>query len=450
MLEKTTRDFFDIFRRLKNRDFSGNTGLAIKNSIYQFSTNFVLKIGSLVFTVIIARLLMPELFGLYNLALSTILIFFVISNMGIGPALVRFVSKELEKRKQKNPGAYVFYIGKVKALLYFVSALILILSARFISNVYYQKPIYLALIAGAFYIFFYGLATFFEYILQASNLFNKIFYKEIIFQILRVIVVPLAILLALKNLLSNDQVLFYLFIALGISYFLISAFMFFFQIKKINYLSNGQKPLNRLQKKATNKFLAAVSITIFSGLFFEYIDKIMLGHYVPAEFIGYYSAALGLIGTFIALEGFGAALLPIFSRAGEKTLNIGLSKALKVVLFFSLIVVILSFVLAPVIVNAVYGSEYAPASGMLKLLSVLLIPLPLISIFSTFFISKGTPQVITKLLLASTVINITLNYILITSLLPYGNIMAVYGAGIATIISQFFYLGGLIFTKKNA
>jgi len=35
-------------------------------------------------------------------------------------------------------------------------------------------------------------------------------------------------------------------------------------------------------------------------------------------------------------------------------------------------------------------------------------------------------------------------------LLPYGNIMAVYGAGIATIISQFFYLGGLIFTKKNA
>src|SRR3972149_4620205 len=105
MLEKTTRDFFDIFRRLKNRDFSGNTGLAIKNSIYQFSTNFVLKIGSLVFTVIIARLLMPELFGLYNLALSTILIFFVISNMGIGPALVRFVSKELEKRKEPKPRA---------------------------------------------------------------------------------------------------------------------------------------------------------------------------------------------------------------------------------------------------------------------------------------------------------------------------------------------------------
>ena len=68
-----------IFSRIRRRDFSGNSGQAIKNSTFQLATNLVAKIGSLFFTIIIARLLMPELFGLYSLALATILMFSAIS-----------------------------------------------------------------------------------------------------------------------------------------------------------------------------------------------------------------------------------------------------------------------------------------------------------------------------------------------------------------------------------
>ena len=83
VFKEEKNDFKEVLRRVKNRDFSGNTGLAIKNSIYQISTNSFSKIAALIFTIIVARLLMPELFGLYSLALSTILLFSAVSNIGI-------------------------------------------------------------------------------------------------------------------------------------------------------------------------------------------------------------------------------------------------------------------------------------------------------------------------------------------------------------------------------
>ena len=249
VLKGSAHDIKEILRRIKNRDFSGNSGLAIKNSIYQFSTNFAIKIGSLIFTVIIARLLMPELFGLYNLALSTILIFFMVSNMGIGQALVRFVSREIGKKNFVKARSYVFYIWKVKALLIAFSAIVLLVLAKFISETYYQKPIFWALVAGSVYILFYGLATFLEYVLQASNYFNRIFHKEMLFQIFRVVIVPIAVILAVKGSLSDEAVLSVLFLALAFSYLLISLFMVFFQIKTIWFMSSRKKDLSGREKK---------------------------------------------------------------------------------------------------------------------------------------------------------------------------------------------------------
>jgi len=101
-------EFLEIINSIKNRNFKGNKGLAIKNSFYQFSTNFVAKIGGLFFTIILARLLMPELFGLYSLAIATIFIFISFTDLGIGSAIITFVSRYLSRgRKGKAKGHLV-------------------------------------------------------------------------------------------------------------------------------------------------------------------------------------------------------------------------------------------------------------------------------------------------------------------------------------------------------
>src|SRR3989338_3862256 len=69
-------DIRAFFSRLKNRDFSGNVGIALKNSIYQFSTTLIGKIGALILTIVLARLLMPEIFRLLQFSFSSNLFFF--------------------------------------------------------------------------------------------------------------------------------------------------------------------------------------------------------------------------------------------------------------------------------------------------------------------------------------------------------------------------------------
>ena len=64
------------------------------------------------------------------------------------------------------------------------------------------------MIAGSLYVLFAGLTGFLQSILIASNYFKGIFYKEIIFQIIRLIIIPLLILFSLNNLYSNEFLLF--------------------------------------------------------------------------------------------------------------------------------------------------------------------------------------------------------------------------------------------------
>jgi len=439
----------EIWTRIRKRDFSGNTGLAIKNSVYQFSTNLAAKIGSLIFTIILARLLLPELFGLYNVALSTILLFVILSDLGVGQTLVRFVSKELGKSNKGNAKSYLFYIGKIKVILISASILILIFSARFISDTYYKKPIFMALIAGLLYLLFTGIISFFQSILQASNYFRGIFYGETIFQVSRIILVPLAVFFALKYSLSNESVLFFIILFLSISYLFALIFMWFVPVKRIGFIKKKKSVLKLKQKKVVNKFLIVVSATAFSSLFFGLVDKIMLGHFVFAEFIGYYSAALSLVSAAASLTGFSAALLPVFSRVNKRQLEKGLKKTINILLIFAVISISVTLLFAPLIVRIIYGSEYSLATNLLRLLSLLLLTFPLIGIYTTYFTSKGKPQVVAKLLIISTIINIILNYFLITSFLRYGNLAAVFGAGLATLTSQFFYLFSLLIARRK-
>jgi len=449
--EKEENEIKNIWYRIKNRDFSGNTGLAIKNSIYQFSTSLLSKIGSFVFTIILARLLLPELFGLYSLTLSTILIFVAFSDLGIGQTLIRFISKEVGKREsQIKP--YLLYLGKIKLMLIIISSLLLLISANYLANNFYKKPIFLALLVGVLYIIFFQVFGFLQTIIISSNNFKPIFKRELIFQISRITLVPLAIVLATKTSLTNEKNLMIIIFFLAISFFLTSIFLFFDAKKIFSKILKTEKTkkLTQRQIKSVNKFLLATATLAFSGIFFANIDRVMLGVFVPEEFIGFYTAAFNLIGALIPITGFAAiVLLPIFSRLKGKRLEAGFKKSIKITLIISIAALLGIVIFTNFSILIVYGKNYLPAVNILRILSILLIALPTSGIYTTYLISQGHPQTVAKLLIIATILNVFLNYILITSLLPYGNIQAVYGAVIATLISQFFYLGGLVWSKRK-
>ncbi len=431
-IKQEKNEILKIFAIIRKRKFKGYTGLAVKNSIYQFSTTLVAKIGSLIFIIILARLLMPELFGLYSLALSTIVLFAAFSDLGIGTTLVRFISRELSKKKPNTRG-YYNYLLKTKTILTLLASIILILSAYWIANIYYNKPIFYALLAGGLYIFVNSFAGFFTSVYQSYNNFKKVLIKESIVQFLRLIIIPLIVLFSLN---FSEEILF-LNIFLGLSFCYLIGLIFLLIKKPVL----AGKELNKKEKKQVNKFILPLTVTVLSGVFFGYIDMIMLGHFVDSEFIGYYSAAFALVGSVIALLGFSAVLLPIFSRLGGERLKRGLKKSIKMVIPISLIAIFFIVLLAPFIIKIIYGVEYSSSTLLLRMLSLLVFSGPLTAIYTTYFISKGNTKLIAKLLVSTTLINIVLNYVLISILVKQSHYLATIGAVIAKLIIRLIYLG---------
>ncbi len=449
VLNEQWKDLLSIFKKIKNRDFTGNKGLAIKNNFYQTLAALTRKIGSLIFTIILARILMPELFGLYNLALSTIVLFSLFSNIGIYDAIIRYLSKAFGQGKNKYAKALAYHFGKIMAVLLLCSIVVLVISAKFIAEQYYQKPILLALLAGGLYIIFLRISSFMISLLQAKDYFKGVFHKELILQIFRIVLVPALIIFFLKQSTSTEFILFIIIIGLALAYLINFIFLFFTVKKRVNFGKSDKVTLSKEKKKEINNFLKALSITVLSGMFFSYIDMIILGRFVSAEFIGYYKAGFSLVSAILPLIGFSTALLPIFSKLKGKRIKRALRKTIKLTLLLSFPLAIIILLTAPLIVNIIYGTDYSPAINILRLFSLILISAPLLDIYKMYYVSIGQPKLIAKFLLIATFLNLGLNFLFITILLPIGQLSAVFGVTIASILSNYFILFGLIFSKKG-
>jgi len=447
-IKEETKEIRGLFGRLKRRDFSGNTGQAVKNSTYQLGTLMVTKIGSLLFTIYLAWKLGPRLFGLYSLAFSTIIMIALFSDLGIGSAIMVFISKSLGKNKESEAKGYLKLLLKWKGIFILGSAMVLIIFSKIIAENYYQKPIFLALLAGFFYIILAQLLRVLDIVFNSTNLFRPSFYKEIIFQITRIILVPITIILLLKS--PDEILLFAIILALSTSH--IPALIYLIvSRKKIPFLSKKEKKISQEQKKKLKKFILPLSAMILSGLLFGYIDMIMLGKFVSAEFIGYYSAALSLLGPIIAILAFSSvSLFPIFGRLSKEKLKRGFKKSRKIVLGISVFSLIVAFLLAPLAIKIIYGTPYSPAINLFRILSLLILSFPLTSLYRTYYISQLKSKIVSILLIFSTALNIILTYILITTLAPLGGYYSTIGAASASVVSRYTYLALLIIMEKRA
>jgi len=448
-IHEEERDIKNIFNRFRKRNFHGTMGQAIKNSSFLLTTTLIAKFGSLLFTVLIARMLMPELFGFYSLALGTIVLFAGFSDFGISTAMVTFVSKSLGNKDPKKAKAYFSRTIRLKVLIVSLASLILLASSYFIANVYYDKPIFYALLAGGVYLPLSSFLGFFDGIFRASNKFKFIMIKEIIFQILRFGILPLAIFLLLRYGVGNELLLALVIITLSACIGASLLFFIFFVKRKISFIKEKRTILSKEEKKNMNKFIWPITLTILSGVFFGYIDTIMLGHFVSGEFIGYYAASFSLVASVAAIISFASgALFPIFVRIKGKTLERGFRKTRSLIVLISLIAAIGTFFLAKYVILIVYGKEYLTAVPILQIFALFVLIGPLIGLYDSYFTSQERTKLVAMLLIITTLINIGLNWVFITYGLRFGMFEALMGATIATLISRGIYLFALGLAKR--
>lgn len=435
----------DILLRFRRRDFSGDTGQAIKNSSYQLAQNLIFKFGSLFFTIIIARLLLPERMGLYNLALSTIILIASFSDLGLGQALITFIPKQLESGNLKKAKAYWSKLSNWKIKLLAINTLLIIPVAYIASGyIYTNKPIFFAILAGIIYLPATSMVGYVEQLYKAKNNFKTPLIKEVVFQILRLTIIPLVIITTINWGISNQRVVFATIISLSFLYIVALVYLFLRIRKKVSFLQEKSSLITKEESLELKNFLIPLSATAMAGMFFGYIDTIMLGHYVSTEYIAYYGAAFSLIGGVTTIISFmSVSIMPIFARRTGTSLEKIFKKTTSITAIISILAGLSTYLVSNKIIEVVYGLEYIQAAGILKVFSILVVLLPITAVYISYFTSQRRTSNLAWMILLSSILNIIFNFVGIIYGLRFGEMGAVYGACVATILSRGVYLIGL-------
>ena len=411
-----------------------------KNSIFNFVGNLVSKFGGLVFTIILARLLLPEAFGIYNLVLSIVMVFLTFTNLGVGGTIVRYMSESIGNNNRKKARSYFRYLIKFRAMLLALVALAIALSSKLMATHIFQKPqMVLPLVFSSIYILSRPLFGTSKSLFQSLNNFRNVAYMQIIFYTSRILIVLGAIYLVTSSFLVSA-----VFLAMALTSIICGVFGYFF-LKGNRDLIFGE--VEKIDTKRILSYLGYVSLIAVSLKFFGNIDTLMLGRFVDPQFIGYYNAALNLVAGAAGLFGFGAVLLPAFTRINKERFKRGFQKTLRYVLMLSIPSLVGAVIIGRYFIFAIYGSSYLPATTPFYCLAALILISPLISFYTSLLKSKERPKAVFKAVLFSLILNVFLNYFLIRYFLSFSQELAILGAALATVISRGIYL--LVMTKKT-
>jgi len=408
------------------------TDQVIKGSFWGGLASLLTKIGALIFTVILARFLLPENFGLYSLTMSIAAIFMIFADLGLNQTLVKFASTYKDKKKI---AAYSYYIFKLKFILSFAVFLVLLLLSYPLSfYIYKNVSLFFPLIFSSFFIFTSLFVNFFSSFFYVIKKVKYIFGREIIFQITRIILIVLIFFFF-----ASSYYVLGVIVGLIITNVFVIILLYFWLKKEMPCIFRRTK--EKIDKIRLMKFVGYSFIASISGIFFTYIDMIMLGFFVSLSYVGYYRAAFTLIfGTVGLFTYLGTLLLPYFVQLHKKRLKRAFNKVLRIVSIFSFPAAFGLLALGRYFIRLLYGYSYLPASYPFYLLSLLLISWPISTLLSALFFSKEKPKNVAKIITLALLINITLNYIFISRLVKISELYAIIGAAFATVISRYFLL----------
>jgi O-antigen/teichoic acid export membrane protein len=422
----------------------GITEELFKNSFWNFGTTFANRIGALFFTILVARFLLPELFGVYNLIIAITFIFLTLSDFGVNTALLKYFSEHFGNNNVQKAKAYLNYLSKLKISLLLFFSIVLLSSAYFLAFYVFQKPLlFIPLLLSSFYLVILGLEEFYSFLFYPLNKVNYRFYKEVFFQALRII---LLFLITISFVGRNKLEM--IMLVLILSSLLVLLFVLLL-VKKIFPKTKIRKKFS-LDKQEVLRFIKYLAIGGLSLIFFSNIDIIMLGIFISdTSYVGFYRAAFSIVAGISGLLVFSNLLLPAFVRVKKNRINIAFNKVVKFICMLSIPATFGIIVLGKYVIRFLYGYEYLLAVIPLYILAFVIVESGLTGAYYSLLVSKNKPQMYVKSLVGATLINFILNFVLILSLKNISEIWAVVGATIATVFSRYFYLLNMVFLSKK-
>ncbi|OYT41622.1 hypothetical protein B6U80_01040 [Candidatus Pacearchaeota archaeon ex4484_26] len=404
-----------------------------QNSIYNLLSTIINRAGGLIFTIIVARLLAPELFGVYSLTLTIMLLFLTFADLGLGQTLIRYLADALGKKNKTLARSYFKYLFKIKILVILVFALALFLLSNAIAIFIFKKPeLIFPIKISTLYLFIVSILDFIAFTFFATKKIKFYTIKEVVFQVMRVALVPILIItLALQFKVIG--------VFLVLTFAALCALIVSFYILRKNFLFLLKGKTIKVDQKRLLRFAILLMIGVLPGVFFTYIDSLMLGAMLPVKFVGFYRAAYMIAASVGSLIAFHTVLFPFFTQLRGKQLKNTFKKLFH---FVAIVAFPMTFGVALIskpFIKILFGAEYLPATLPLYILAFIILDAALFSYFSALFQAKEKPEVPTKLVIIAAVLNIILNYFLIKFFSGIRIDLGMLGAALATFISRYFF-----------
>ena len=334
----------------------------IKNFSYMSLAFVMANIFGYFFHGVVSRRLGPSLYGQYSVLYS----FLLAMSMPLGVLSVTVTRTVINAQPEMTHEELSYYLSRFQIILSISILVIFLISsgtiAKFlkVSHGYLLVPVALALSVLSVVFVLRG-------VLASVEAFNIISYSSIIELLVRAISGIALVILDLKvfgaicgSLIGAVTALFYLLMKRPLS------------IKKTVFMER-QKNKNFVFEKS---ILKVFFIGLPAGLIM-YLDTILSKRFFPDEIVGIYGA-VSLIGkSILILSSIFATVL--FPKLVKEKVNTEALRAFVYGLVFTVLIFLLAFICFKFIDNLtvliVFGKEFLPASPLLSLYIIALLPL---------------------------------------------------------------------------
>lgn len=315
-------------------------------AIAKYSNVFI----SLIVTAILARILSPEEFGIVAIATVIIVFFNMLTEIGIGPAIIQ--NKELNNDDLSNIFSFTIWFGLVLTIIF-------VLLAKPIS-IYYKTPLLETL---SYYL---SIAIFFN---SAQILPNALIYKDKDFKFIAIRSFSIQLFAGILAVVS-------VFLGFGIYALLINPILSSILLFIISYIKKPIKFKLLFKFKALNKILSFSVYQFFFNLinyFSRNLDKLIIGKYLNNTMLGYYekSYRLMMLPLQTITHVVSPVMHPIFSdlQNDYKKLSDSYLKIVKLLAYIGFPLSVLLFFTSRELVLLIFGMQWENSILSFQILS---------------------------------------------------------------------------------
>lgn len=400
-------------------------GQLIGGVFYTAIAKYAGVIITFLISAILARLILPEDFGVVAISTVFITFFNILSDLGVGPAIIQ--NKELGKEDLSHIFSFTIYGGICIATVFFCLSWPI--------GAYYSKDILITICQILSVNIFFA---------SANIVPNSLLLKDKRFKFIA------ARTLILQSI-GGTIAVFAAFAGLGVYSLLIAPIISSIGVFVVNYIQKPQRfgwKINISSLKIIYSFSVYQFLFNFINYFSRNLDKLLIGKYIGMSPLGYYDVSYKLM--MMPLQNITNVVTPVMHPILSEFQNdyYKLSehylKIIRLLAFIGFPLSVLLFFCAEEIILIVFGNQWVEAIPVFRILAISVGIQIVLSTSGSIFQAANTTRALFISGLLSAIVNV---FGLLIALIAFKSIIAVAWALVITFSFSFFQAYWMLFCR---